>query len=101
MLTHYLVLGLSPQASTAEVRQRYLQLVRDNPPSRAPDAFQRITAAYEALKDERTRVATVLFGTRRYADLEMALMDLVRARPSRRKSPGLKTLLEAEGLLDG
>jgi len=78
-----------------------LQLVRENPPSRAPEYFQKITAAYEALKDERTRVATTLFGTLQYADFEMALMDLVRARSSRRKSPGLKALLAAEGMLDG
>lgn len=101
MLTHYLVLGLSPQASTVEVRQRYLQLVRENPPSRAPEYFQKITAAYDALKDERARVATRLFGTLQYADLEMALMDLVRANASRRKSPGLEALLDAEGVLDG
>jgi len=101
MLTHYLVLGLSPQASDEEIRQRYLQLVRENPPSRAPEYFQKITSAYEALKDERTRVATRLFGTLQYADLEMALMDLVRANPSRRKGPGLKALLDAEGIPDG
>ncbi len=101
MLTHYLVLGLSPAASSSEIRQRYLQLVRENPPGRAPEHFQKITAAYEALKDERTRVATTLFGSLAYADLEMALMDLVRARPSRRNSPGLKALLAAEGILDG
>ena len=100
MLTHYLVLGLSPQASLTEVRQRYLQLVRENPPGRAPEHFQKITAAYEALQDERTRVATTLFGARQYADVEMALLDLVRARPPRRKSPGLKALLAAEGILN-
>ena len=101
MLTHYLHLGLSPQASLAEIRQRYLQLVRENPPGRVPEYFQRITTAYEALKDERTLVATTLFGSTRYADLELALTDLVRARPPQRPSPGLKTLLAAEGILDG
>lgn len=100
MLTHYLVLGLSPHASTTEVRQRYLQLVRENPPSRDPEYSQKITAAYDALKDERTRVATRLFGTLECADMEMALMDLVRANTSRRKSPGLRALLEAEGVRD-
>ncbi|HEU0021492.1 MAG TPA: J domain-containing protein [Dehalococcoidia bacterium] len=100
MLTHYLVLGLSPQASTTEVRPRYLQLVRENPPGRAPEYFQKVTAAYEALKDEPTRVATTFLGARQYADVEMALLDLVRARPSRRKGPGLKALLAAEGILD-
>ncbi len=95
MLTHYLVLGLTPEASLAEIRQRYLQLVRENPPVRAPELFQKITAAYEALKDERTRVASTLFGSLEYADFEMALTDLVRARPSKRNTPGLSALLAA------
>ncbi len=98
MLTHYLVLGVSPQASDAEIRRRYLQLVRENPPSRAPEYFQKITAAHDALKDERERVATRLLGTLQYADLEMALMDLVRANAATRKTPGLKVLLDAEGI---
>lgn len=100
MLTHYLVLGLSRHASTAEIRQRYLQLVRENPPSRDPEHSQRIAVAYEALKDERTKVATRLFGTLECADMETALMDLVRANTSRRDSPGLEALLEAEGVGD-
>ena len=98
MLTPYLVLGLSPDASGDEIRRRYLQLVKENPPGRKRDRFQRITAAYEALKDERTRVETAILGASRYDDFELALMDLVRARPLRRKRPGLKALLEAEGL---
>jgi len=100
MLTPYLVLGLSPDVPEAEIRRRYLQLVRENPPERAPDRFQRITAAYEALRDARVRVETAILGASRYADFEMALMDLVKARPPRRKCPGLKALLEAEGAQD-
>ena len=101
MLTYYLVLGLDPGASPEEVRQRYLQLVRENPPGRAPEYFRKITAAYEALKDERTQVATKLFGALQCADFEAALLDLVRARAAGRRSPGLKTLLGAEGISDG
>ena len=60
MLTHYLTLGLSPSASHEEIRRRYLALIRRHPPSREPERSQRIVAAYEALKDDRSRVETIL-----------------------------------------
>lgn len=100
MLTPYLVLGLSPQSSQEEIRQRYLELVRESPPSRAPERFQRIAAAYEALKDERTRVESAIFGALHYSDFETALWDLVRARSSQRRRPGLRDLLAARGVPD-
>ena len=97
MLAHYLALGLPPSASGETIRRRYLELVRAHPPSREPERSQRIIAAYEALKDDRSRVETALFGMARYGDFELALDALVRARPHRRSTPGLETLLAAEG----
>ena len=67
--------------------------------ARIPERFQQITAAYEALKDDRARVKTVLFGMAAYGDFELALDALVKARPARRETPGLQTLLAAEGKL--
>ena len=101
MLIHYLVLGLSPGAGQEEIRQRYLTLIRAHPPGRDAQRFQQITAAYEALKDERTRVETAIFGMGRYGDFELALEALVQARQQPRRMPGLKTLLAAEGKIDG
>lgn len=101
MLIHYLFLGLSPAATQEEIRRRYLELVRAHPPGREPERFQQITTAYEALKDERTRIETAIFGMARHGDFELALEALVRARPSQRRMPGLKTLLEAEGKVHG
>ena len=97
MLAHYLVLGLSPSASQEEIRRRYLELIRAHPPSREPEYSQRIIAAWEALKDERCRVETAIFGMARYGDFELALEALLRARPRRRATPGLGVLLAAEG----
>ncbi len=99
MLVHYLVLGLSPSATGEEIRRRYLELVRAHPPGEEPERFQRITAAYEALKDDRARVRTALFGMAAYGDFELALDALVQARPARRETPGLQALLAAEGKL--
>ena len=97
MLAPYLVLGLAPSATGEEIRRRYLELVRAHRLGRDPERLQRITAAYEALKDDRARVKTALFGMAGYGDFELALDALVQARPERRRTPGLQTLLAAEG----
>ena len=97
MLAHYLTLNLAPDAGQEEIRQRYLELIRSHPPSRAPDRFQRIASAYEALQDDRARVRTAIFGIGAYSDWELALDALVQARTAARKAPGLQTLLAAEG----
>ena len=96
MLAHYLVLGLPPSATGEEIRRRYLELVRTHRVGRDPERLQQITAAYEALKDDRARVKTALFGMVAYGDFELALDALVQARPVRRETPGLQALLAAE-----
>ena len=98
MLAHYLTLGLAPDASQEEIRRRYLDLIRAQPPSRHPGRFQRVAAAYEALQDDRSRVRTAIFGIGAYSDWELALDALVQARTAARKAPGLQALLAAEGL---
>lgn len=47
----YLILGVPREASEAEIRARYLELVKQFPPDRAPDKFREIRAAFEAAKD--------------------------------------------------
>ncbi len=42
------VLGLARSAIEAEVRARYLELVKQYPPDREPDKFRQIRSAYEA-----------------------------------------------------
>ena len=101
MLAHYLTLGLPPSASAQEIRRRYLALIRAHPPSREPERSQRIIAAYEALKDDRSRVETAIFGLADCGDFEAALDALVQARPQGRSTPGLKALVEAEGMAEG
>src|SRR5437763_1604580 len=46
----YETLGLTPDAGEAEIRRRYLELVRESPPDRAPERFTAIHAAYAALR---------------------------------------------------
>jgi hypothetical protein len=47
----FLVLGLSDDADEAEVRARYLELVKQFPPDREPEKFRSIRAAYEVTRD--------------------------------------------------
>ena len=56
----FIVLGVADDADDAAIRRRYLALVREFPPDRAPERFQAIRAAYEALSDERRRLETTL-----------------------------------------
>ena len=59
----FTVLGVAEDADDAEIRRRYLALVRDFPPDRDPDRFREYRAAYDALSDERNRLETRLVHT--------------------------------------
>ncbi len=54
----YLVLGLQPHATAAEIKQAYFALVRTYPPEREPERFKQIRAAYERLRDPKSRLET-------------------------------------------
>ncbi len=60
MLAFY-ILGLPDDADEEAVRRRYLELVRRHPPEKDPELFQRITAAYEAVRTRKQRVREILF----------------------------------------
>lgn len=45
------ILGVSRDAGEADVRARYLELVKQFPPEREPERFREIRAAYEAARD--------------------------------------------------
>jgi preprotein translocase subunit Sec63 len=83
------VLGVSETADDAEIRARYLALVRDFPPERDPERFQQYRAAYDALSNERARLEAMLLHT---SDAALARLNLaalqsavpLSARASRR-----------------
>lgn len=47
----FVVLGLSADCSEAELRARYLELVKRHPPEREPEKFRQLHRAYEAARD--------------------------------------------------
>jgi curved DNA-binding protein CbpA len=57
----YAVLGLSRQASEADIKRAYFQLVRQFPPERQPEKFRAIRTAYEQLRDPAQRARMDLF----------------------------------------
>jgi curved DNA-binding protein CbpA len=57
----YEILGVAPDADDEAVRKAYLDLVRRFSPDHDPEAFKRISTAYEALKDEKSRLRHYLF----------------------------------------
>jgi curved DNA-binding protein CbpA len=54
-------LGLSASATDAEIRARYLALVREHPPEKSPDKFAQIRDAYAEVTDAKQRFKRALF----------------------------------------
>lgn len=87
----YLILGVAIDADDATIRQRYLALVRQYPPSTAGDQFAAISASYEAIKDARSRAREAALGATRFAEARSGLIALRRA--AARQPPTLATLM--------
>lgn len=54
----YSVLGLAREASAIDIKKAYFTRVREFPPERDPAGFQRIRAAYDALRTPAARAET-------------------------------------------
>jgi curved DNA-binding protein CbpA len=76
MTDPYNVLGLPSHAGEAEVRRRYLELVRESPPDRAPERFAEIRSAYDQVRDPKRRLGARLFETGSTDSLEAIAADL-------------------------
>jgi curved DNA-binding protein CbpA len=61
MKTPYEILGVTVDASDVEIKQAYLQKVKDNPPDRDQEQFQIIHTAYTSIKDSKSRMSYALF----------------------------------------
>ena len=61
MKTPYQILNVAVEASDTEIKQAYLQKVKDNPSDRDKQQFQSIHDAYTAIKDAKSRLSYELF----------------------------------------
>jgi DnaJ-class molecular chaperone len=87
MQSAYEKLGLSSIASEAEIRNRYLQLVREYPPDRAPERFAEIRAAFDELRNPAAQMERRLFRL----STEDSLADLEKELLARLKKVKLST----------
>lgn len=89
----YETLGLTAEAGEAEIRKRYLELVREFPPDRAPERFTAVHAAYESLRDPARRIRAHIFRTETTTDSLESLAADLRGRLRRVRLP-VAALLE-------
>jgi len=61
MKTPFDILGVNEDASDEAIKKAYLQKVRQYPPERAPEQFQRIRTAFEAITNRQQRLKYQLF----------------------------------------
>jgi len=85
------ILGISDHANGEEIRKAYLDKVKQYPPDRMPDEFEKIRDAYEILKHPGTRTIAML----RAIDPAVSLLTLVDGRPETRRFVGPQMWLEA------
>jgi DnaJ-class molecular chaperone len=90
------ILGLPPGCSEADVRRRYLELVRRNPPDRAPERFLEIHEAYEKIRDPVVRIDSTLFDLESIETLAGVIAD-VRRRLRTARIPTQTLVSLAEG----
>ena len=78
------VLGISAEAGDEEIRAAYLRKVKEYPPDRAPQQFERVRDAYETLRDPRRRTRQLLLSV----DPRQALVSLLEGRVAERRFTG-------------
>ena len=78
------VLGIPPEAGDEEIRAAYLSKVKEYPPDRAPQEFEKVRDAYETLRDPRRRTRQLLLS----ADPKQPWFPCSRARASERRFTG-------------
>ncbi len=66
----YSVLGVTNNAGEAEIRSRYLDLVRQFPPEKEPQRAAAIRAAYDAIRDPLVRLKNQLFDVQSHLTLD-------------------------------
>jgi len=78
------ILGVSADAGEEEIRNAYLKKIRQYPPDRAPEEFERVRDAYETLRDPCARTLAML----RSIDPKAPLQTLLESRAEKRRFVG-------------
>jgi len=72
------ILGVAPDADQDEIRRRYLELVREFSPERAPERFAAIRAAYDEVRDPLKSLEAQLFAYKSNDSIDAIRDDLHR-----------------------
>ena len=68
------IIGVTPDATPEEIRAAYLNKIKEFPPERCPEEFERVRDAYEILSDPRRRTRVMLLSANPEAPL-VTLLD--------------------------
>jgi curved DNA-binding protein CbpA len=77
------VLAIEAESGDAEIRAAYLRKVKEHPPDRDPQEFERVRDAYEMLRDRRRRMRSLLL-----EDPRQPLASLLEGVTSERRFTG-------------
>ena len=84
------ILGVRADAGEEEIRAAYLRKVKEHPPERSPEEFEKIRDAYRTLRDPRSRMRDMLL----YPDPGEPLVELIAGEPDQRRFVGPQPWLE-------
>ena len=85
------VLGLPENAGDEDIRAAYLRKVKEHPPDRSPEEFEKIRDAYETLRDPRKRMRSMMLAV----DVSAPFVSLIAGLESERRFVGPRPWLEA------
>lgn len=88
------VLGVSANATEEEIRAAYLGKVKEHPPERSPEEFEKIRDAWEALRDPRRRMIDSVLSADPFAPAASLFKGLEQTRKFAGPDPWLKALDE-------
>ncbi|HUP02442.1 MAG TPA: J domain-containing protein [Bryobacteraceae bacterium] len=84
------VLGISTDADEEQIRAAYVRKVKEHPPDRSPEEFERIRDAYESLRDPRRRMRDRLLSI----DPSVPFTSAIELNTPRRQFAGPQPWLE-------
>jgi curved DNA-binding protein CbpA len=91
------VLGVSQDAGEEEIRAAYVRKVKEHPPDRSPEEFERVRDAYDSLRDPRRRMRDRLLAVDPFAPFVTTIELSTRQRRFVGPQPWLKVLEVLKG----
>ncbi len=88
------LLGVVETAGDDEIRAAYHKAVLAHPPDRDPEGFQKVRAAFDAIRDEEARLELRLFGPPPFQSLLELLDELGEGKRWVGPGPWIATLKE-------